>query len=99
MTLMAADKHYRAPCFRRFPLRERDARFIIEGGGASFRPVALRGAVVGGASANGACSRSAIISCRNLIIRFRCVFGVALHLSEPARLCAILNFSPVIDVA
>jgi hypothetical protein len=43
-------------------------------------------------------SRSAITPCKNLIIRFRCVLGVALHLLLPARLCAILNFSPVSEV-
>ena len=36
--------------------------------------------------------------CRNAIMRLRWVFSVALHFSLPARLCAILNFSPVSDV-
>jgi hypothetical protein len=40
-------------------------------------------------------SRSAITSRRNRIMRLRCVFGVALHFSLSARLCAILNFRPV----
>lgn len=35
---------------------------------------------------------------KKVIIRLRWVLGVALHFSLPARLCAILNFSPVIDV-
>jgi len=33
-----------------------------------------------------------------MIIRFRCICGVALHFSLPARLCAILNLRPVSDV-
>jgi hypothetical protein len=34
---------------------------------------------------------------KNVIMRFRCVFGVALHFSLPARSCALLNLSPVIE--
>ena len=43
-------------------------------------------------------SRSVMTLCKNVIMRLRCVFGVALHFSLPARLCAILNFSPLSDV-
>src|SRR5688500_10436988 len=46
-------------------------------------------------TAEGSFSNSLITSCKNLIIRLRCVLSVTLHLSLSALLCAILNLSPV----
>jgi hypothetical protein len=49
-------------------------------------------------SSSACASRSSMTSRRNRIMRFRCVFGVALHFPLSARRCATLSFSPASDV-
>src|SRR6266550_2268751 len=99
-----ACRHYervdtRAPVRRRIGLR-------IDRGVGVFRPrVAPDGLLSeladpceSSGSAVDGCSSSSITSLRNLIIRFRCVIGVALQAPVSARLCATLNLRPVNDV-